>query len=163
MRYFLLDKITAFEPGRFAAGVKNVSLSDEVLHDHFPDHPIFPGALLVEAMAQLAGFLLESGRADAPERAILAQIEKAKFHAPAGPGDQILLEVTLAQRLEAAAQIEATAHVGERCIGRARLTFMLRRVESARVTEQRAMLYRIWTRELVSGPEIDDPGKGGSA
>ena len=163
MRYFLLDKITAFEPGSFATGVKNVSLSDEVLHDHFPDHPIFPGALLVEAMAQLAGFLLESGRADAPERAILAQIEKAKFHAPAGPGDQILLQVTLAQRLEAAAQVEATAHVGERCIGRARLTFMLRRVESARVTEQRAMLYRIWTRELELGLARDDPGEGGSS
>lgn len=162
MRYFLLDKITAFEPEHFASGVKNVSLSDEVLHDHFPDHPIFPGALLVEAMAQLAGFLLESGRADAKERAVLAQIEKAKFHAPAGPGDQILLRVTLAQRLEAAAQVEATAHVGERCIGRARLTFMLRRVESARVTEQRAMLYRIWTRELEPGPGRDDAGEGGS-
>jgi len=162
VRYFLLDKITAFEPGRSASGVKNVSLSDEVLHDHFPDHPIFPGALLVEAMAQLAGFLLESGRADAPERAILAQIEKAKFHAPAGPGDQILLEVRLAQRLEAAAQVEATAHVGERCIGRARLTFMLRRVESARVTEQRAMLYRIWTRDLESGAGQAEPGEGGS-
>jgi len=47
VRYFLLDKITAFQPNTFARGVKNVSLSDEVLHDHFPDHPIFPGALLV--------------------------------------------------------------------------------------------------------------------
>jgi len=162
MRYFLLDKITAFEPNAFACGVKNVSLSDQVLHDHFPDHPIFPGALLVEAMAQLAGFLLESGRADAPERAILAQIERAKFHAPAGPGDQILLKVSLAQRLDAAAQVEAEAHVGERCIGRARLTFMLRRVDSDRVTEQRAMLYRIWTRELGPVSAATDPGEAGS-
>jgi 3-hydroxyacyl-[acyl-carrier-protein] dehydratase len=157
VRYFLLDKITAFEPEVFAAGVKNVSLTDEVLHDHFPDHPILPGALLLEAMAQLAGFLLEGGRADAAERAILAQIEKAKFHAPAGPGDQITLKVTLAQRLEAAAQVEAEAQVGERCIGRARLTFVLRRVASARVSEQRAMLYRIWTRELA------EQGQGGSS
>jgi 3-hydroxyacyl-[acyl-carrier-protein] dehydratase len=163
VRYFLLDKITAFEPNNFATGVKNVSLADEVLHDHFPDHPIFPGALLVEAMAQLAGFLLEAGRADAPERAILAQIEKAKFHAPAGPGDQILLKVTLGQRLEAAAQVEAEAHVGERCIARARLTFMLRHVESARVTEQRAMLYQIWTRELGSAGGSGDGREGGSA
>lgn len=161
MRYFLLDKITAFEPNTFASGVKNVSLSDEVLHDHFPDHPIFPGALLLEAMAQLAGFLLESGRADAPERAILVQVEKAKFHAPAGPGDQILLKVTLAQRLEAAAQVEAEAHVAERCIARARLTFMLRQVASTRVTEQRATLYRIWTRELW--PDGAEQGRGGSA
>jgi len=151
VRYFLVDKITSFVPNESATGVKNVSLTDEVLHDHFPDYPILPGALIVEAMAQLAGFLLESGRADAPERAILAQIEKAKFHAPAEPGDQILLKVTLAQRLDAAAQVEAEAHVGERCIARARLTFMLRAIDSARVTEQRAMLYRIWTRELRGG------------
>lgn len=151
MRYFLLDQITSFVPNESATGIKNVSLTDQVLHDHFPDYPILPGALMVEAMAQLAGFLLESGDPAAPERAILAQIEKAKFHAPAEPGDQIVLNVTLAQRMDRAAQVEAEAHVGERCIARARLTFMLRAVESARVTEQRAMLYKIWTRSLNGG------------
>ena len=148
MRYFLLDRITSFVPGQSATGIKNVTLTDEVLHDHFPDHPILPGALLLEAMAQLSGFLLESGKADAPLRAILAQVEKAKFHSPAGPGDQIKLKVTLAQQLDAAAQVEAEAHVDERCLGRARLTFVLRSVDSARVNEQRAMLYKIWTRGL---------------
>jgi 3-hydroxyacyl-[acyl-carrier-protein] dehydratase len=151
----LLDKVTSFVPDQYATGIKCVSLTDEVLHDHFPDHPILPGALLIEAMAQLAGFLLESGKADAPERAILAQIEKAKFHAPAGPGDQITLKVTLAQRLDSAAQVEAEAHIAERCIGRARLTFMLRAVDSARVTEQRAMIYKIWTRELAGGGKAE--------
>src|SRR6478735_1714109 len=81
MRYFLLDQITSFVPNESATGIKNVSLTDQVLHDHFPDYPILPGALIVEAMAQLSGFLLESGDPAAPERAILAQIEKAKFHA----------------------------------------------------------------------------------
>jgi 3-hydroxyacyl-[acyl-carrier-protein] dehydratase len=155
VRYFLLDKITSFVAGESATGIKCVSLTDNVLHDHFPDHPILPGALLVEAMAQLAGFLLESGQANAPERAILAQIEKAKFHAPAGPGDQIELKVTLAQRLDSAAQVEAEAHVAGRCIGRARLTFMLRAVDSARVTEQRDMIYKIWTRELAGGGKAE--------
>lgn len=153
MRYFLLDRITSFVPGQSATGIKNVTLTDEVLHDHFPDHPILPGALLLESMAQLSGFLLESGRADAPLRAILAQVEKAKFHSPAGPGDQIQLKVTLAQQLDAAAQVEAEAHIGERCLGRARLTFMLRSVGSTRVSEQRAMLYKIWTRGLNGDAE----------
>jgi len=153
VRYFLLDRITSFVPGESATGIKNVTLTDEVLHDHFPDHPILPGALLLEAMAQLSGFLLESGRADAPLRAILAQVEKAKFHSPAGPGDQIQLKVKLAQQLDAAAQVEAEAHVAERCLARARLTFMLRSVDSTRVSEQRAMLYKIWTRGLNGDAE----------
>jgi 3-hydroxyacyl-[acyl-carrier-protein] dehydratase len=156
MRYFLLDKITSFVPHERATGVKCVTLTDEVLHDHFPDHPILPGALIIEAMAQLAGFLLESGRADAPARAILAQIEKAKFHAPVGPGDQLKLEVTLAQRLDAAAQVEAEAYVGEALVARARLTFVLRAIASPRVSEQRAMLYKIWTRELEPTPGADE-------
>lgn len=151
MRYFLLDKITAYEAGRSASGIKNVTLTDEVLHDHFPDYPILPGALLIEGMAQLAGFMLEVEKPAPVLRAVLAQIEKAKFHAPAGPGDQIRLQVSLAQELEAAAQVDAEAHVAERCIARARLTFMLRRIDSERVRAQREQLYALWTRDLRSG------------
>ena len=152
MRYFLLDKIVAHEPGKSASGIKNVTLSDEILHDHFPDFPVLPGALLIEAMAQLAGFVLEAGKPAPVLRAVLAQIEKAKFHAPAGPGDQIVLRVTLAQELAAAAQVEAEAYVADRCIARARLTFMLRRIESARVDAQRERLYALWTRDLQAAP-----------
>ena len=59
MRYYLIDKVTELELGERARGVKCVTLTDEVLHDHFPDYPMLPGALIVEAAAQLAGFLLE--------------------------------------------------------------------------------------------------------
>ena len=52
MRYYLIDKVTALTPGRSATGLKCVTLTDEVLHDHFPDHPMLPGALIVEAAAQ---------------------------------------------------------------------------------------------------------------
>ena len=51
MRYFLLDRVTDVVPGESARGIKNVTLTDDVLHDHFPDFPILPGALLVEAFA----------------------------------------------------------------------------------------------------------------
>ena len=50
MRYFLIDKVTELVPGERARGVKNVTLSDETLHDHFPDHPIMPGALILLAL-----------------------------------------------------------------------------------------------------------------
>ncbi len=153
MRYFLLDKVTGYAAHEWATGIKNVTLTDEVLHDHFPDFPILPGALVIEALAQLAGFLLEVKNPNKKERAILAQIERAKFHSPAGPGDQLQLKVVLAQRLEAAAQVEGEAFVGERCVAKARLTFMLKHIDSERVHEQRARLYRVWTRELEEKPE----------
>lgn len=148
MRYFLLDKVTTYVAGQSAVGIKNVTLTDEILHDHFPDFPVFPGALIIEAMAQLAGFVLEIDNPKSTERAVLAQIEKAKFHTPASPGDQLELRVTVAQRLDGAAQIEAEALVGERRVARARLTFVLRHIESARVHEQRRWLYALWTRGI---------------
>ena len=106
MRYFLLDKITAFEAGKRACGVKCVTLSDEILHDHFPDHPILPGALLIESMSQLGGFLVElsfnTQAGGSVRRAVLAQIKDAKFHHGCKPGDRIELEALLQSQWEGA-------------------------------------------------------------
>ncbi len=158
MRYFLLDRVTGLVPGESARGIKNVTLTDEIVHDHFPDYPIFPGALIVEAAAQLAGFLLEltfhEGGPNPPRRALLVQIDKAKFYRPAEPGDQIEFEVKLGRTLETAAQVSAEAMVqGERAM-RANLTFMMKAVESERAHEQRRRLYRLWTKGLSFGVKI---------
>src|SRR5437588_4657844 len=115
MRYFLLDKITVFEPGKRACGVKCVTLTDDILHDHFPDHPIFPGALLIESMSQLGGFLVELSfhtvGGGAVRRAVLAQIKDAKFHHGCKPGDRVELETVLQSQLEGAARVTAVATV----------------------------------------------------
>jgi 3-hydroxyacyl-[acyl-carrier-protein] dehydratase len=157
MRYFLLDKIVAFEPGQRARGVKCVSWTDEVLHDHFPDHPMLPGALLIEAMSQLGGFLVELSFHTAGQpvrRAVLTQIQEAKFHHACVPGDRIELETELEARLESAARVVATAGVEGRKVARAELTFVLREVDSTRVHEQRHEIYRVWTRDLTPQPVI---------
>src|SRR5262245_59290182 len=127
MRYFLLDKVTELVPGERARGVKNVTLTDEILHDHFPDYPIMPGVLVLEAASQLAGFLLETPRNKPGEplrRALLVQIELAKFHEPAGPGDQLDILVTLDSLREAAAQVTAEVRAGPKRVARAALTFI---------------------------------------
>lgn len=153
MRYFLVDKVTEWVKSERARGIKCVTLTDQVLHDHFPDHPIFPGSLLIEGLAQLSGFLIETSRAPGPERAVLAQIDKAKFHKPAWAGDAIELAATLVSELDAAAVTEVTASVAGEQIARAKLTFMMTRVDSAAVHEQRRALYRVWTRDLPNRPE----------
>src|SRR5262249_36210011 len=116
MRYFLVDKVTELVPGERIRGVECVSLSDEVVHDHFPDFPVMPGALIVEAGAQLAGFLLEAtfNQPGGPlRRALMVQIQDARFHETVGPGETLDLLATLESRLEAAAQARIEAHVGE--------------------------------------------------
>ena len=94
MRYFLIDKITELEVGRRVRGIKNISLSDEVLHDHFPDlrdSSRRKRALILEAAAQLAGFLLEvslNQSAETAQRACLAGRKSnwPSFTTSAGPG-----------------------------------------------------------------------------
>lgn len=157
MRYFLLDRVTDVVPGESARGVKNVTLTDEVLHDHFPDFPILPGALVVEAMAQLGGFLLEvtHNADDKPlVRALLVQIEKARFSQPAEPGDQIELTAKVGSTLDAAAQVECEATVRRQRIARAQLTFMLKAIDFERVHEQRRYLYRLWTKHLATNVRL---------
>lgn len=156
MRYFLVDKITAIEPGKSVTGVKCITFTDEILHDHFPDHPIMPGALITEGMAQLAGFLAETtfNREGSPElrRAVLAQIEKMKFYKTSSPGDRLTFTATIDSVLDDAIQmsVEATADGELRVKGR--LTFAMLKIASPRVTQQRVDLYRVWTRDLPNPP-----------
>jgi 3-hydroxyacyl-[acyl-carrier-protein] dehydratase len=153
MRYFLVDKVTELVLGKHAHGIKCVTLTDQVLHDHFPEHPIFPGSLLIEGLAQLSGFLIENSRPASKERAVLAQIDKAKFHKPAWAGDSIQLTATLVSELDAAAVTDVSASVAGETIARAKLTFMMTRVESERVHAERNSLYRVWARDLPNKPE----------
>jgi 3-hydroxyacyl-[acyl-carrier-protein] dehydratase len=116
-----------------------------------------PGVLIVEAAAQLAGFLLEAtfNKPGAPlRRALLAQIQQAKFYEPCGPGERLEIDARIESTLEGAAQVAAEARAGERRAARATLTFVMKEIDSERVHEQRRTLYRLWTRHLDPRPEI---------
>jgi 3-hydroxyacyl-[acyl-carrier-protein] dehydratase len=152
----MLDRVTEFRKGISAAGIKNITLTDDILHDHFPDYPVFPGAMLIEAMAQLGGFLLEMSvnTKDSIRRALLAQIDKAKFHNLAEPGDQLRLSAELDEQIDDAAKVNITVQCGDSKIANAKLTFVLKPIEFEKIHAQRRDCYRLWTKKLIPSVEI---------
>jgi len=88
MRWIWIDRFEKFEPGKEAWAIKNVSLAEEHLHDHFPGFPVMPASLIIEGMAQTAGILVGHVR-NFKEKVILAKIGRAKFFDYALPGDQL--------------------------------------------------------------------------
>ena len=81
--FLLVDRVLDFEEGRFLRAVKNVSVNEPFFQGHFPGKPIFPGVLILEAMAQATGELY-----------YFAGIDEARFKRPVVPGDQMIMEVT---------------------------------------------------------------------
>lgn len=91
MRWIWIDKFVEFQSGQRAVAVKNVTLAEEHLHDHFPGFPVMPETLCIEAMAQTAGILVGEAK-NFQEKVILAKIKKAAFFDYIKPGDTIHLE-----------------------------------------------------------------------
>jgi 3-hydroxyacyl-[acyl-carrier-protein] dehydratase len=78
MRWIWIDTFVAFDSGRRASAIKNVTLAEDYLHDHFPGYPVFPPTLMIEGMAQTAGILTGEAR-DFSANVILAKIRLAEF------------------------------------------------------------------------------------
>jgi len=88
MRWIWIDRFIEFVPTVKATAVKNISLAEEHLHDHWADWPVMPASLMIEGMAQTAGILVGQAR-DFKEKVILAKVAKAVFNDVALPGDQL--------------------------------------------------------------------------
>jgi 3-hydroxyacyl-[acyl-carrier-protein] dehydratase len=94
MRWIWIDKFIEFDSGKRAVAVKNVTLAEEHLHDHFPGFCVMPETLMIEAMAQTAGILVGEAR-NFEEKVILAKINKAYFFDYVRPGDTLRLEAKI--------------------------------------------------------------------
>jgi 3-hydroxyacyl-[acyl-carrier-protein] dehydratase len=94
MRWIWIDKFVEFESGRRASAIKNVTMAEEHLHDHFPAFPVMPECLMIEAMAQTAGILVGEA-AGFREKVILAKISKAVFFDYVRPGDSLRIDAEL--------------------------------------------------------------------
>ena len=93
----MVDKVVDYEPGKSLHGIKNITINEPVFNGHFPDLPIFPGVLILEALAQATGLLgfKSTGGRDENEMYLFASIDKAKFKHPVVPGDTMHLHVEL--------------------------------------------------------------------
>lgn len=151
MRFMLIDRITAWEPGARAVAIKNVALSEDFFDDHFPQKPIMPGALMLEGMAQLSGLLLEEAAFDRYQlriKALMSIVDKAKFRAPVYPGD----------RLEYTAEITSLNEIGGRtkiraeCEGELRaqcaLVFSFHEFDNQRLQRRQQEVVELWRRGL---------------
>ncbi len=147
MRYVLLDRITRLVPSEVAQGVKCISLADDIFVDHFPGHPIMPGALIIESLAQLGGVLVEAtlrerGRDDL--HALLTMVDRAKFRRLVRPGDRLELETRLLSAREEGGQVRATASVEGQLAAEAELTFAFAEVKSEKLRARRREVLNIW-------------------
>ncbi len=124
--FLLVDRVVAFDSGRRAVGLKNVTVNDPYFQGHFPGRPVFPGVLIVEALAQLGGVLaIRSSSVEGSPIVYLTGIDKAKFRKPVIPGDQIRLEVEAMKRRPPFWKMEGKAFVENDLVCEAELTAML--------------------------------------
>jgi 3-hydroxyacyl-[acyl-carrier-protein] dehydratase len=120
--FLLIDRVIAFEPSRFLTGLKNVSFNEPYFMGHFPGHPIMPGVLILEALAQATGILAFKTDKDlSAESAMyyLVGVDNARFKRPVIPGDQLILEVTLERSKRGVGRFSARAKVDGKIVASA--------------------------------------------
>jgi 3-hydroxyacyl-[acyl-carrier-protein] dehydratase len=124
--FLLIDRVVELDRMKRIVALKNVTITEPFFQGHFPDKPIMPGVLIVEAIAQAGGLLLLT---EVPNRdellMVFTGIEKARFRRPVVPGDQLRLEVEVRAWRVTAARLEGKAYIGEKVAAEATVTCRL--------------------------------------
>ena len=129
--FLLVDRITSLTKGEYIEGYKNVSISEPVFQGHFPDHPIYPGVMILEGMAQAGGVLAFKSMDNVSQEDIankvvyFMSIDKAKFRAPVTPGDKLVYKINVMRNKGAVWQLEAKAYVDDKVVAQAELKAMI--------------------------------------
>ena len=129
--FLLVDRITELTAGKYIEGFKNVSISEPVFQGHFPDHPIYPGVMIIEGMAQAGGVLAFKSMDNVSQEEIqnkvvyFMSIDKAKFRAPVTPGDQLVYKLNVIKNKGPVWQLDAKAYVDGKVVAQAELKAMI--------------------------------------
>ena len=119
--FLLIDKIIKFEKSKQATGLKNVTINEPFFQGHFPDHPIMPGVLIIEAMAQVGAILAFKSAAVSNQVVYFMGIDKARFRHPVMPGDTLHISVEVKKIRGAIWSFSAEAHVEDKRVANAEL------------------------------------------
>jgi len=120
-----VDRIEELETER-VVGIKNVTVNEPFFAGHFPDFPVMPGVLIIEAMAQVAGVLVLSGIPDRKSKLVLlAGVDGAKFRKPVRPGDQLRMEMKILRSRASMAKVSGTATVDGAIVAEAEMLCVL--------------------------------------
>jgi len=125
--FLLVDRIVEIEEKKRIVGIKNVTINEPFFQGHFPGHPIMPGVLIVEAMAQVGGVLL-MGTVDDPESKVVyfMSLDNVKFRRPVKPGDQVRIEVDIVQLRNTVCRIKGVAKVDDVVVCEAEMAAVVR-------------------------------------
>lgn len=113
--FLLVDRIVDVDPGKRCVGIKNVTINEPFFQGHFPGHPVMPGVLIIEAMAQVAGIMayLASDEATRNKVCYFMSIDNARFRKPVMPGDQLRIEITSTMNKRGIWGVDGKAFVGD--------------------------------------------------
>lgn len=123
--FLLVDRVVEVEGWRRAVGIKNVTINEPFFAGHFPDQPLMPGVLQLEALAQLSGFLLQRKMEHSGKLVVLAGIDKVRFRGGVVPGDQLRLEVETMRLSRSSGIMKGRGKVGNRVVAEAVLSFAM--------------------------------------
>ncbi|MFT4710733.1 MAG: UDP-3-O-[3-hydroxymyristoyl] N-acetylglucosamine deacetylase [Planctomycetota bacterium] len=123
--FLMIDRVIEIDGYQRAVGLKNVTINEPFFQGHFPQKPLMPGVLQLEAMAQLAGVLLLRKLEHTGKLAVLMGIDKVKLRAPVSPGDQLRLEVETVRMRGGIGKVRGTGSVAGTLVCEAELTFAL--------------------------------------
>ncbi|KKZ91789.1 3-hydroxyacyl-[acyl-carrier-protein] dehydratase FabZ [Bacillus wiedmannii] len=123
--FLLVDKVLEVEEGKRAIGIKNVTANEEFFNGHFPDYPVMPGVLIVEALAQVGAVAMLKKEENRGRLAFFAGIDNCRFKRQVLPGDQLRLEVEMTRVRGAIGKGKAVATVNGEIVCEAEITFAL--------------------------------------
>ena len=125
--FLLVDRILELEEGKRIIGLKNVTINEPFFQGHFPGHPIMPGVLIIESMAQVGGMLLMRSLADPASKVVyFMSLDKIKFRRPVKPGDQLRLELEVLQTRGMTCRMRGVASVDGQVATEAEMAAMIR-------------------------------------
>ena len=130
--FVLVDRVISIEPGKTITALKNVTINEPFFPGHFPHHPVMPGVLIVEALAQAAAILsFKTGNHMPTHDSVyyFAGIDKARFKKPVGPGDQLILEANINRILKGIWQHSCRALVEDVVVAEADIMCILKEIK----------------------------------